>query len=73
VEVAIGRLLHNTNQNVDAAENALRAIMEKVMHPILFSGPECAGERITIEADLRAESARVGADVGCGSQPHRAG
>ncbi|HEY2091497.1 MAG TPA: ATP-dependent Clp protease ATP-binding subunit ClpX [Thermoanaerobaculia bacterium] len=30
---------------------ALRAIMEKVMHPILFSGPERAGERITIEAD----------------------
>ncbi|HEX3580771.1 MAG TPA: ATP-dependent Clp protease ATP-binding subunit ClpX, partial [Thermoanaerobaculia bacterium] len=30
---------------------ALRAIMEKVMHPILFSGPERAGERITIEAE----------------------
>jgi ATP-dependent protease HslVU (ClpYQ) ATPase subunit len=25
--------------------------MEKVMHPILFSGPERAGERITIEAE----------------------
>jgi len=30
---------------------ALRAILEKVMHPILFSGPERAGERITIEAE----------------------
>jgi ATP-dependent Clp protease ATP-binding subunit ClpX len=30
---------------------ALRAVLEKVMHPILFSGPERAGERITIEAE----------------------
>lgn len=30
---------------------ALRAILEKVLHPILFLGPERAGERITIEAD----------------------
>ncbi len=29
---------------------ALRAIMEKVMHPILFLGPERAGERIIVEA-----------------------
>ena len=28
---------------------ALRAILEKVLHPILFTGPERAGERITIE------------------------
>jgi len=28
---------------------ALRAILEKVLHPILFVGPERAGERITIE------------------------
>ncbi len=33
---------------------ALRAIMEKVMHPILFLGPERAGERIVVEAgDVR--------------------
>jgi ATP-dependent Clp protease ATP-binding subunit ClpX len=32
----------------------LRAIIEKVMHPVLFSGPERAGERITIDvADVR--------------------
>jgi ATP-dependent Clp protease ATP-binding subunit ClpX len=32
----------------------LRAIIEKVMHPVLFSGPERAGERITIEVtDVR--------------------
>jgi len=30
---------------------ALRAILEKVLHPILFVGPERAGERITIEPD----------------------
>jgi ATP-dependent Clp protease ATP-binding subunit ClpX len=30
---------------------ALRAILEKVLHPILFVGPELAGERITIEPD----------------------
>jgi len=30
---------------------ALRAILEKVMHPILFSGPERAGERVTVEAE----------------------
>ena len=30
---------------------ALRAILEKVMHPILFAGPERAGERVTVEAD----------------------
>jgi ATP-dependent Clp protease ATP-binding subunit ClpX len=29
---------------------ALRAILEKVLHPILFVGPERAGERIVIEA-----------------------
>ncbi len=29
----------------------LRAIIEKVLHPILFVAPERAGERITIEAD----------------------
>src|SRR5205823_1719800 len=28
---------------------ALRAILEKVLHPILFVGPERAGERIVIE------------------------
>ncbi|MEO8218531.1 MAG: ATP-dependent Clp protease ATP-binding subunit ClpX, partial [Acidobacteriota bacterium] len=34
---------------------ALRAILEKVLHPILFTGPERAGERVTIEpADVRA-------------------
>ncbi|MDQ3281772.1 MAG: ATP-dependent Clp protease ATP-binding subunit ClpX [Acidobacteriota bacterium] len=33
---------------------ALRAIMEKVLHPILFVGPERAGERIVVEpADVR--------------------
>ena len=33
---------------------ALRAILEKVLHPILFVAPERAGERITIEpADVR--------------------
>ena len=33
---------------------ALRAILEKVLHPILFVGPERAGERIVIEpADVR--------------------
>jgi len=30
---------------------ALRAIVEKVLHPVLFAGPERAGERIVIEAD----------------------
>src|SRR5947209_11599158 len=30
---------------------ALRAILEKVLHPILFVGPERAGERVTIEPD----------------------
>jgi ATP-dependent Clp protease ATP-binding subunit ClpX len=30
---------------------ALRAILEKVLHPILFVGPERAGERIVIEPD----------------------
>ena len=28
---------------------ALRAILEKVLHPILFVGPERAGDRIVIE------------------------
>jgi len=33
---------------------ALRAILEKVLHPVLFAGPERAGERIVIEAsDVR--------------------
>ena len=33
---------------------ALRAILEKVMHPILFAGPERAGERISVDApDVR--------------------
>jgi ATP-dependent Clp protease ATP-binding subunit ClpX len=33
---------------------ALRAIVEKVLHPVLFAGPERAGERIVIEAtDVR--------------------
>ncbi|HEX6161524.1 MAG TPA: ATP-dependent Clp protease ATP-binding subunit ClpX [Thermoanaerobaculia bacterium] len=30
---------------------ALRAIVEKVLHPILFVGPERAGERITVDVD----------------------
>jgi ATP-dependent Clp protease ATP-binding subunit ClpX len=30
---------------------ALRAIVEKVLHPILFVGPERAGERIVVEPD----------------------
>jgi len=30
---------------------ALRAILEKVLHPILFVGPERAGERIVVEPD----------------------
>jgi ATP-dependent Clp protease ATP-binding subunit ClpX len=30
---------------------ALRAILEKVLHPILFVGPERAGERVVIEAE----------------------
>jgi ATP-dependent Clp protease ATP-binding subunit ClpX len=29
---------------------ALRAIVEKVLHPVLFQGPERAGERIVIDA-----------------------
>jgi ATP-dependent Clp protease ATP-binding subunit ClpX len=29
---------------------ALRAILEKVLHPILFVGPERAGERVVVEA-----------------------
>ena len=33
---------------------ALRAIVEKVLHPVLFAGPERAGERIVIEStDVR--------------------
>ena len=33
---------------------ALRAILEKVLHPILFVGPERAGDRILVEAgDVR--------------------
>jgi ATP-dependent Clp protease ATP-binding subunit ClpX len=40
---------------------ALRAIMEKVMHPILFVGPERAGERIVVEAaDVRRAVAAAG-------------
>jgi ATP-dependent Clp protease ATP-binding subunit ClpX len=30
---------------------ALRAILEKVLHPVLFLGPERAGERVVIEPD----------------------
>src|SRR6266852_4215677 len=30
---------------------ALRSILEKVLHPILFVGPERAGERVTIEPE----------------------
>jgi ATP-dependent Clp protease ATP-binding subunit ClpX len=30
---------------------ALRAILEKVLHPVLFVGPERAGERIVIESE----------------------
>jgi ATP-dependent Clp protease ATP-binding subunit ClpX len=30
---------------------ALRAIIEKVLHPILFVGPERAGERIVVGPD----------------------
>jgi ATP-dependent Clp protease ATP-binding subunit ClpX len=30
---------------------ALRSMLEKVLHPILFVGPERAGERIVVEAD----------------------
>jgi ATP-dependent Clp protease ATP-binding subunit ClpX len=30
---------------------ALRAILEKALHPLLFQGPERAGERITIQAE----------------------
>jgi ATP-dependent protease Clp ATPase subunit len=30
---------------------ALRAILEKVLHPVLFVAPERAGERIVIDAD----------------------
>jgi ATP-dependent Clp protease ATP-binding subunit ClpX len=30
---------------------ALRAILEKVMHPILFAGPERAGEQIVVEGE----------------------
>jgi ATP-dependent Clp protease ATP-binding subunit ClpX len=30
---------------------ALRAILEKVLHPILFVGPERAGERVVVEAE----------------------
>ncbi len=39
---------------------ALRAILEKVMHPILFAGPERAGERVVIEAgDVRRAVATI--------------
>ena len=39
---------------------ALRAILEKVLHPVLFVGPERAGERIVIEAeDVRRITASV--------------
>ena len=37
---------------------ALRAIMEKVLHPILFVGPERAGERIVVEAADVAKALR---------------
>ena len=37
---------------------ALRAILEKVLHPILFVGPERAGERIVVEARGRAARGR---------------
>ena len=30
---------------------ALRSIVEKVLHPVLFAGPERAGERVVIEAN----------------------
>jgi ATP-dependent Clp protease ATP-binding subunit ClpX len=30
---------------------ALRAILEKVLHPVLFTGPERAGDRVVIDAD----------------------
>jgi ATP-dependent Clp protease ATP-binding subunit ClpX len=30
---------------------ALRAMLEKVLHPILFVGPERAGERIVVDVD----------------------
>ncbi len=30
---------------------ALRAILEKVLHPVLFAGPERAGERVVIEPE----------------------
>ena len=37
---------------------ALRAIVEKVLHPVLFAGPERAGERVVIEAnDVRRANA----------------
>jgi hypothetical protein len=29
----------------------LRAILEKVLHPVLFVGPERAGERVVIEPE----------------------
>ncbi|MGH9459566.1 MAG: ATP-dependent Clp protease ATP-binding subunit ClpX [Thermoanaerobaculia bacterium] len=39
----------------------LRAILERVLHPVLFQGPERAGERIVIQpADVDAAIARVG-------------
>ena len=39
---------------------ALRAILEKVLHPILFVGPERAGERIVIEPeDVRRAVAQL--------------
>jgi ATP-dependent Clp protease ATP-binding subunit ClpX len=39
---------------------ALRAILEKVMHPILFLGPERAGERIVVEPeDVRRATATM--------------
>ncbi|HEX2833635.1 MAG TPA: ATP-dependent Clp protease ATP-binding subunit ClpX [Thermoanaerobaculia bacterium] len=41
---------------------ALRAILEKVMHPILFLGPERAGERIVVEPeDVRRATAAISA------------
>jgi ATP-dependent Clp protease ATP-binding subunit ClpX len=41
---------------------ALRAILEKVMHPILFLGPERAGERIVVEPeDVKKATASISA------------
>jgi ATP-dependent Clp protease ATP-binding subunit ClpX len=53
-EIAMAAIKHRLGAR------ALRATLEKVLHPILFVGPERAGERIVVEAeDVRKAIAPV--------------